>query len=129
MQACYVNTTHPDFLDGHKAMAIVQDRLNPPKPPSTPDRATHRQKEADAINNNKNLDVDPRRDDSGFFGSFFSGKGKPPAKRAGTPVSSSSAAAASTPSTMEAPPAIIRPQAAFNDRETMETEVISKSLW
>ncbi|KAH8833920.1 Dynamin central region-domain-containing protein [Flagelloscypha sp. PMI_526] len=124
MQACYVNTTHPDFLDGHKAMAIVQDRLNPPKPPSTPDRATHRQKEADAINNNKNLDVDPRRDDSGFFGSFFSGKGKPPAKRAGTPVSSSSAAAASTPSTMEAPPAIIRPQAAFNDRETMETEVI-----
>ncbi|KAG8689053.1 vacuolar protein sorting-associated protein 1, partial [Ceratobasidium sp. 395] len=28
MQACYVNTTHPDFLNGHKAMSIITERMN-----------------------------------------------------------------------------------------------------
>ncbi|QRW14998.1 dynamin central region protein [Ceratobasidium sp. AG-Ba] len=37
MQACYVNTTHPDFLNGHKAMSIVTDRMNANKPPPPAD--------------------------------------------------------------------------------------------
>ncbi|KZO95750.1 VpsA protein [Calocera viscosa TUFC12733] len=107
MQACYINTTHPDFLNGQKAMQIISDRLNASKPPP----AAHDPKRPMTpaqLNNNKDLDVDPKREDSGFFGSFFAAK--QPRKKGG-PV-------------MEAPPSVIKPQAALNDRELMETEVI-----
>jgi dynamin 1-like protein len=103
MQACYVNTTHPDFIGGHKAMALVQDRLNANKPPEKIDAKKN------AINNGKDLDVDPKKDDS-FFGSFFS-KDKKQQHRKGGPV-------------MEAPPPSIKPVSQLNDRELMETEVI-----
>ncbi|KAG8822602.1 vacuolar protein sorting-associated protein 1 [Serendipita sp. 401] len=109
MQACYVNTTHPDFLNGHKAMAIVSDRLNANKPPqSVPDPKSGKLAPGQ-INNNKDLDVDMKKDDGGFFGSFFAKGGAQPKKKSGS---------------MEPPPAVIRPQAALNERETMETEVI-----
>ena len=116
MQACYVNTTHPDFINGHKAMSIIAERLGANKPPTQPadgrsvDPKTGKLLPG-AINNNKDLDVDLRKEEPGFFGSFFvKGKAQVGAKKG--PV-------------MEAPPAIIRPQAALNERETMETEVIS----
>ena len=32
MESCYVNTGHPDFLNGHRAMAIVNERHNAAKP-------------------------------------------------------------------------------------------------
>ena len=68
------------------------------------------------INNNKDLDVEARKDESGFFGSFFA-----KAQTAtGTAQKKKVGAAA-----MEAPPAAIRPQQALNERETLETEVIS----
>jgi dynamin 1-like protein len=28
MEANYINTGHPDFLNGHRAMAVIQERLN-----------------------------------------------------------------------------------------------------
>lgn len=112
MQACYVNTTHPDFLNGHKAMQIVNDRLNPPQKPGTPDPKGRLPPSV----NPRDLDVDPKHEEPSFFGSFFSAA-KNTTKR-------KSAAPAAAGSTMEAPPSIIKPQAAFNDRETMETEVI-----
>ena len=67
MQACYVNTTHPDFLNGHKAMAIVQERLNANKPQQheTKGKVTPAQ-----LNNNRDLEVDVKEEPS-FFGSFF----------------------------------------------------------
>ncbi|KAK2460627.1 hypothetical protein APHAL10511_007097 [Amanita phalloides] len=104
MQACYVNTTHPDFISGHKATAIVNERLNAnkPQPPANDPKNIRAQ-----INNNKDLDVDKKEEPS-FFGSFFSSKGA--TKKKG--------------SIMEAPPTIIRPQSGLNERETMETEVI-----
>lgn len=106
MQACYVNTTHPDFISGHKATAIVTERLNAAKgPPPANDPKNSRTQ----VNNNKDLDVDAKKEEPSFFGSFFSAKTG--AKKKGGPI-------------MEAPPAIIRPQAALSDRETMETEVI-----
>lgn len=103
MQACYINTTHPDFIGGHQATALVTEKLNAAKAPP----AQHDPKRA--INNNKDLDVDPKRDE-GFFSSFFS-KGQQQKKKG---------AAA-----MDAPPPTIRPQNALSERETMETEVIS----
>ncbi|KZT11586.1 uncharacterized protein LAESUDRAFT_642571 [Laetiporus sulphureus 93-53] len=110
MQACYVNTSHPDFLNGHKAMSIVQDRLNANKH-STPAPDPKSGKLAPGqINNNNDLDVDIKQADNSFFGSFFSAT-KNVSKKKGAAV-------------MEAPPAIIRPQAPLSERETMETEVI-----
>src|SRR5208282_5039927 len=32
MEACYINTGHPDFLNGHRVSAIVNDRHNSSKP-------------------------------------------------------------------------------------------------
>ncbi|KAJ9125441.1 hypothetical protein QFC22_000402 [Naganishia vaughanmartiniae] len=113
MQACYVNTTHPDFLNGHKAMQIVQDRLNANKPPEKPIDPKSGKLAPGVLNNGRDLDADFRKEEPSFFGSFFH-KDKTP-KRKGTPI-------------MEAPPAVIKPVASLNEREIMETEVISKSL-
>ncbi|KAK0442961.1 Dynamin central region-domain-containing protein [Armillaria borealis] len=112
MQACYVNTTHPDFINGHKAMSIVNDRLNANKPPPQQTDPKTGKLAPGAINNNRDLDVDPKREEPSFFGSFFAARtGSTKKKGSSTPV-------------MEAPPAVIKPQAALNERETMETEVI-----
>ncbi|KAH8991532.1 Dynamin central region-domain-containing protein [Lactarius akahatsu] len=110
MQACYVNTTHPDFLNGHKAMALVTDRLNANKP-ATPEPKPGKMTAAQ-LNNNKDLDVDIKKEEPSFFGSFFSS------------AKSQQQKAKKGPQPMEAPPAIIRPQAALSERETLETEVI-----
>jgi vacuolar protein sorting-associated protein 1 len=86
MQACYVNTTHPDFLNGHKvrhtfvflsifsppkAMALVTDRLNANKP-ATPEPKPGGKATAAQLNNNKDLEVDLKKEEPSFFGSFFS---------------------------------------------------------
>jgi len=65
MQACYVNTTHPDFLNGHKATSIVNDRINAnkPQPPEGKGKA--------AAANTKDLDVDIKKEDPGFFWVFL----------------------------------------------------------
>ncbi|KAJ3809608.1 Dynamin central region-domain-containing protein [Lentinula lateritia] len=119
MQACYVNTTHPDFINGHKAMAIVNDRLNATKPPPPQSDPKTGKLAPGVINNNKDLDVEAKKDETGFFGSFFTSSGRN--SRAGT---AKKTGGTSTPSTMEAPPPVIKPQAALSERETMETEVI-----
>ncbi|KAK7035782.1 vacuolar protein sorting-associated protein 1 [Favolaschia claudopus] len=113
MQACYINTTHPDFINGHKAMSIVNERLSANKPPPPTADPKSGKLAPGQINNNRDLDVEPKKDEPSFFGSFFAPKTKGSSKKA-----------ANTSSTMEAPPAVIRPQAALSDREVMETEVI-----
>ncbi|KAH9970364.1 Dynamin central region-domain-containing protein [Lactifluus volemus] len=110
MQACYVNTTHPDFLNGHKAMALVTDRLNANKP-ATPEPKQGKVTSAQ-LNNNKDLEVDIKKEEPSFFGSFFSSARTQQQK------------AKKGPQPIEAPPPVIRPQAALNERETLETEVI-----
>lgn len=110
MQACYVNTTHPDFLNGHKAMALVNDRMNANKPPPPNIDPKSGKLAPGQVNNNKDLDVEVKQQEQSFFGSFFSASKNAPKKK-GVAV-------------MESPPPIIRPQAALSERETMETEVI-----
>jgi vacuolar protein sorting-associated protein 1 len=90
-----------------QATAIVNDRLNASKPPPGPPDPKNTRAQ---VNNNKDLEVDARKDEVSFFGSFFSAKTGTTKKKG---------------SVMEAPPAIIKPQAALSERETMETEVIS----
>ncbi|TRM59894.1 Dynamin central region-domain-containing protein [Schizophyllum amplum] len=110
-QACYVNTTHPDFLNGHRAMAIVNDRLAAARPPPPGVDPKSGKLAPGALNNNRDLDVDAKKEEPSFFGSFFA---TARTKKKPTPGQS----------VMEAPPPVIRPQAALNERETMETEVI-----
>lgn len=90
MQACYVNTTHPDFLSGHKvctftdynkrtvvsvlqATTIVTERLNASKPAPAVDNPKSGKLAPGTINNNKDLEVDLKKEEPSFFGSFFSG--------------------------------------------------------
>ena len=103
-EACYLNTGHPDFLSGHKALAIVSERLSQPAMPSVPDFRSNKLPPG-AANNNKDLDVDIK-ESSGFFGSFFPSKNR--AKKGA----------------MEPPPPSLKATGTLTDREAMETDVI-----
>ncbi|PWN30627.1 hypothetical protein BDZ90DRAFT_248277 [Jaminaea rosea] len=104
-EACYLNTGHPDFISGHRAMAIVNERLHPPEKPPT----EQRRKDL-AINNEKDLDVNVKNE-QGFFGSFFGGTKQQQQNRARQAL-------------MESPPPQLRASGQLTDRETMEVEVI-----
>jgi hypothetical protein len=99
-------------------MSIVNDRMNASRPPPPVADPKTGKLAPGQINNNRDLDVEAKKEEPSFFGSFFAAKAK-----TGTTKKNGTA----TPSTMEAPPAVIRPQASLNERETMETEVISTS--
>ncbi|EAQ85929.1 conserved hypothetical protein [Chaetomium globosum CBS 148.51] len=106
MESCYINTAHPDFLNGHRAMAMVNEKHNPSRPvqvdpktgkplASTPARAASPTLAADADSSN-----------SGFFGSFFAAKNK---KKAAA---------------MEPPPPTLKASGTLSEREGIEVEVI-----
>ena len=107
MEACYINTGHPDFLNGHRAMAIVNDRHNAnkptqvdpktgkPLPPSVPPRAS-----------SPSLPTDGTGENGGFFGSFFASKNK------------------KKMAAMEPPPATLKASGTLSERENQEVEVI-----
>ncbi|KFH47343.1 Vacuolar protein sorting-associated protein-like protein [Hapsidospora chrysogenum ATCC 11550] len=107
MEACYINTGHPDFINGHRAMAIVNERHNPPKPvqvdpktgkplpSSTPVRAA-----------SPTVPDTDGGSNGGFFGSFFAAKNK---KKAAA---------------MEAPPPTLKASGTLSERENIEVEVI-----
>jgi replication fork clamp-binding protein CrfC len=107
MEACYINTGHPDFLNGHRAMAIVNDRHNAskpqqvdpktgkPLPPSIPPRAS-----------SPSLPTDGSMENGGFFGSFFASKNK------------------KKMAAMEPPPATLKASGTLSERENQEVEVI-----
>ncbi|KAK7729245.1 vacuolar protein sorting-associated protein 1 [Cytospora paraplurivora] len=103
MESCYINTGHPDFLNGHRAMAIVNERHNPAKAVpvdpkgkalATPVRAGSPTLAGDGESN------------GGFFGSFFAAKNK---KKAAA---------------MEAPPPTLKASGTLSERENIEVEVI-----
>jgi vacuolar protein sorting-associated protein 1 len=105
MEACYVNTGHPDFLNGHRAMAIVNERHSKPTqvdpktgkplPPSVPPRA-----------GSPSLPTDGSDGNSGFFGSFFASKNK------------------KKMAAMEPPPPTLKASGTLSERENQEVEVI-----
>ncbi|PWO00634.1 putative VPS1-member of the dynamin family of GTPase [Tilletiopsis washingtonensis] len=103
-EACYLNTGHPDFISGHRAMAIVTERHTQAQAPPDPKKPSPHQ-----VNNDRDLDVNIK--DQGFFGSFFAG-GKASAKERAKHA------------TMESPPPSLKASGQLTDREAMEVEVI-----
>lgn len=115
-EAYFVNTTHPNFISGHKAMAIVYEKLHPKeKPASTVDPKTGKPMNLNssqpAIQPNFSLE----KESSGYagpFGSFFSG----------------SKTAARKPGILEPPPAVLKASGSVTEREYAEIEVIKMLL-
>ncbi|KAL8960860.1 MAG: hypothetical protein Q9193_002500 [Seirophora villosa] len=107
MESTYVNTGHPDFLNGHRAMAIVNDRHNAGKPtpvdpktgkPLPPGAAPPR-------SSSPSLDLSAEGG-SGFFGSFFAQKNK------------------KKMAAMESPPPQLKASGTLSEKEGQEVEVI-----
>jgi len=108
MEACYVNTGHPDFLNGHRAMAIVNERHNPSKPVQV-DPKTGKPLASNSTPARTASPTVPEPEggaNSGFFGSFFAAKNK---KKAAA---------------MEAPPPTLKASGTLSERENIEVEVI-----
>jgi dynamin 1-like protein len=107
MESCYVNTGHPDFLNGHRAMAIVNEKHNAAKPVQV-DPKTGKPLPASAVpprSNSPSLDMNGA-DGSGFFGSFFASKNK------------------KKMAAMEPPPPTLKASGTLSEKETQEVEVI-----
>ena len=62
-------------------MAIVTDRLNASKPPTPVPDPKSGKLAPGAINNNKDLDVEVKKEEPSFFGSFFSAAKNAPKKK------------------------------------------------
>ena len=64
-------------------MGIITERLNAQKPPTpTPDPKSGKLAPGQ-INNNRDLDVEIRKEETSFFGSFFPSKSGAPVKKKG----------------------------------------------
>lgn len=112
-EATYINTAHPDFISGHKATTIVNERLNPPpKSQASPDpRGRGGNNPLNSTMSGLNIggssDNNSKDDGNGFFTSFWSNK-KPSKK----------------PGQLEPPPAVLKASGSLSDRETTDTEII-----
>jgi len=103
MEACYVNTGHPDFINGQRAMAIVHERHNAAKPVQV-DPKTGKPLPPSAM---PVRPVSPTLEENGgFFGSFFATKNK------------------KKMAAMEAPPPTLKASGTLSEKETQEVEVI-----
>ncbi|KAK9767270.1 vacuolar protein sorting-associated protein 1 [Basidiobolus ranarum] len=107
MESCYINTGHPDFLSGHKALAIVNERVNATKNP--PNHTDNKKSGASTPAGNPGLSLinQENENSAGFFGSFFS-----------------STSSKKKTSLMESPPSVLKASGTLSEREYMETEVI-----
>ncbi|TVY41197.1 Vacuolar protein sorting-associated protein [Lachnellula subtilissima] len=107
MEACYINTGHPDFLNGHRAMAIVNEKHTSAKPVQV-DPKTGKPMPASATPvRAASPTLDPMNDQNGgFFGSFFASRNK------------------KKMASMEAPPPSLKASGHLSEREGIEVEVI-----
>ncbi|KAL5340607.1 vacuolar ATP synthase catalytic subunit A [Aspergillus crustosus] len=104
MESTYINTAHPDFLNGHRAMAIVNERASAAKPTQVDPKTG---KPLPPRANSPSVDVNATdANSSGFFGSFWASKNK------------------KKMAAMEAPPPTLKASASLSERESTEVEVI-----
>jgi dynamin 1-like protein len=62
-------------------MSIVTDRLNANRPGTPADNPKSGKLAPGTLNNNKDLDVDAKKEEPSFFGSFFAGNKNQPKKK------------------------------------------------
>ncbi|KAK4104934.1 hypothetical protein N658DRAFT_418039 [Parathielavia hyrcaniae] len=107
MEACYINTAHPDFLNGHRAMAMVNEKHNPSRPVQVDPKTGKPLAGTPARAASPTLVAgDAETSNTGFFGSFFAAKNK---KKAAA---------------MEPPPPTLKASGTLSEREGIEVEVI-----
>ncbi|EAU30339.1 vacuolar sorting protein 1 [Aspergillus terreus NIH2624] len=103
MEACYINTGHPDFLNGHRAMTIVNERQQASKPTQVDPKTG---KPLPPRANSPSVEIPQESSGSGFFGSFWASKNK------------------KKMAAMEPPPPTLKASASLSERESTEVEVI-----
>ncbi|USW51069.1 Putative dynamin stalk domain, dynamin, GTPase region, GTPase effector domain-containing protein [Septoria linicola] len=106
MESCYVNTGHPDFLNGHRAMAIVNEKHNAAKPVQVDPKTGKPLPLAAQPPRSSSPSLDLSNGESGFFGSFFASKNK------------------KKMAAMEPPPPTLKASGTLSEKETQEVEVI-----
>ncbi|WPH03925.1 Hypothetical protein R9X50_00680800 [Acrodontium crateriforme] len=106
MESCYVNTGHPDFLNGHRAMAIVNERHMAAKPVQVDPKTGKPLPLSAQPPRSSSPSMDLNGAEGGFFGSFFASKNK------------------KKMAAMEAPPPTLRASGTLSEKETQEVEVI-----
>ncbi|PPJ50864.1 hypothetical protein CBER1_07073 [Cercospora berteroae] len=106
MEACYINTGHPDFLNGHRAMAIVNEKHNAAKPVQVDPKTGKPLPIAAQPPRSSSPSLDLGNGESGFFGSFFASKNK------------------KKMAAMEPPPPTLKASGTLSEKETQEVEVI-----
>jgi dynamin 1-like protein len=106
MEACYINTGHPDFLNGHRAMAIVNEKHQAMKPVQVDPKTGKPLPLSAQPPRSASPVLDGSGENSGFFGSFFASKNK------------------KKMAAMEAPPASLKASGTLSEKETQEVDVI-----
>jgi hypothetical protein len=106
MESVYINTGHPDFINGSRAMAIVHERHNSARPQQV-DPKTGKPLPPTVPPRSSSPSLDPN-DGGGFFGSFFASKNK------------------KKMAAMEPPPPTLKASGTLSEKESQEVEVISK---
>jgi dynamin 1-like protein len=106
MESCYINTGHPDFINGSRAMAIVHEKHNASKPVQV-DPKTGKPLPATSVPPRSNSpSLDGADSSGGFFGSFFASKNK------------------KKMAAMEPPPPTLKASGTLSEKESQEVEVI-----
>lgn len=108
MESTYINTGHPDFINGSRAMAIIHERHNSAKPQQV-DPKTGKPLPPSVPPRSISPTLDPNGEGGGFFGSFFASKNK------------------KKMAAMEPPAATLKASGTLSEKESQEVEVISKS--
>lgn len=120
-EECYVNTAHPDFIGGHRALGLVTDKLQTKNSAASPNLDKDKLEKYDpkrttvvptgTASSGNTYQLDGGSSDAGIFGSFFSGKSKTTRR----------------PGVLEPPPAVLKATGSVSEREYIEIEVISTS--
>lgn len=106
MESCYINTGHPDFINGSRAMAVINEKHNSSKPVQV-DPKTGKPLPSSAMPpRSASPSLDGGADSGGFFGSFFASKNK------------------KKMAAMEPPPPTLKASGTLSEKESMEVEVI-----
>jgi replication fork clamp-binding protein CrfC len=113
-ETCSINTVHPDFINGHRAMAIVYDKLQLNNKPAEKGKdgkeVVDSKKPSGSPVSPATYSLDKSNSNEGVFSSFFA---RQPNRK---------------PGVLEAPPPVLKASGTVSEREYVEIEVIKLLL-